>query len=420
MRLFISYRRADNAEFVERIRDWLLHRYGRENVFMDFDAIPPFVRFADYIRARLQESDAVIVIVGPRWLELLREKAAGGEDDFVRIEVEEALALGKRIAPICIKGGMMPRRGDVPESLRGLCDYNAASLDSGRGFYEGIERIVGALETSHPKPVTGGEDTSSPNHLSVNREKERKREGWMPKLDAEGKTTDQPPRNLMAEWIDGLVRRASALHEAGDYAGAIREYDDVIQLRPTHAAAYNNRGFARRLAGDVDGAIADYTRAIELDSADYLPYYNRGLAYLTQGRLNEAREDLTKALEIGHPEPWAVHYDLGMVRERRGDMDGALRDYSRAIESKSTYAEAYNNRGGLLAALGRTSEAISDFSLSIVHENEALEIPYTNRGLVYLRMGEAKKAIQDFESALRIKPGYAPAEAGLAEARGEG
>jgi hypothetical protein len=39
LKLFVNYRRADHPEFVETIRTWFLHRYGRENVFMDFDSI---------------------------------------------------------------------------------------------------------------------------------------------------------------------------------------------------------------------------------------------------------------------------------------------------------------------------------------------------------------------------------------------
>ena len=73
-KIFISYRRSDNPDFVDRIRDWFIHRYGRANVFMDFDSIPPGVKFADYIRATIQQSDTVIAVIGPRWLELLREK----------------------------------------------------------------------------------------------------------------------------------------------------------------------------------------------------------------------------------------------------------------------------------------------------------------------------------------------------------
>ncbi len=64
-KIFISYRRDDHPDFVERIRDWFVIRYGRSNVFMDFDSIPPFTKFADYIREKVEETDVMIVIIGP-------------------------------------------------------------------------------------------------------------------------------------------------------------------------------------------------------------------------------------------------------------------------------------------------------------------------------------------------------------------
>ncbi len=144
--VFISYRRDDNADFVERIRDWFMMRYGRDNVFMDFDTLPPFVPFAEFIRERVRESDVVVAIIGPRWLELLREKEAAGLEDYVRIEVGLALKEGKLVAPICIKDAPIPREADLPPDVRPMLAYNAARIDTGRHFLDNIDRIVNGLE----------------------------------------------------------------------------------------------------------------------------------------------------------------------------------------------------------------------------------------------------------------------------------
>jgi hypothetical protein len=145
-KIFVSYRRVDNADFVERIRDWFMQRYGRSNVFMDFDNIPPFTLFADYIRDRVRECDVLIAIIGPRWLELLREKTLDPANDYVRVEIQLALEEKKLIAPICIKGASVPRNDDLPDDLRAMAGYNAAHLDSGRTFLDNIELIMDAVE----------------------------------------------------------------------------------------------------------------------------------------------------------------------------------------------------------------------------------------------------------------------------------
>src|SRR5271165_2914688 len=51
---------------------------------------------------------------------------------------------------------------------------------------------------------------------------------------------------------------------------------DAIELKPD-AAAYYNRGNAKRAKGDSDGAITDYSKAIELKPDFAEAYSNRGV-----------------------------------------------------------------------------------------------------------------------------------------------
>ncbi|MEZ4671677.1 MAG: toll/interleukin-1 receptor domain-containing protein [Anaerolineae bacterium] len=147
-KIFISYRRADNPDFVERIRDWFAWKYGRDSVFMDFDAIPPFTLFADYIREKVRECDLLVAIIGPEWMRLMQERIHQQDDeDYVRLEIKLALEEQKPIAPICIKKAGEPRKKDVPSELRQMLDYNVAYLDSGRHFLDNIEMILDAVES---------------------------------------------------------------------------------------------------------------------------------------------------------------------------------------------------------------------------------------------------------------------------------
>jgi tetratricopeptide (TPR) repeat protein len=57
-----------------------------------------------------------------------------------------------------------------------------------------------------------------------------------------------------------------AKYQAGDYQGALADYNKAIELDPKLAMGYNNRAFLKnnRLK-DYQGALADYNKAIELD-----------------------------------------------------------------------------------------------------------------------------------------------------------
>jgi TIR domain len=67
-KITISYRRDDSMDITGRIFDRLTSRYGRETVFRDIDSIPPGLDFREHIRASIEDSDVLMVVVGPRWM----------------------------------------------------------------------------------------------------------------------------------------------------------------------------------------------------------------------------------------------------------------------------------------------------------------------------------------------------------------
>ncbi|MBZ0310153.1 MAG: toll/interleukin-1 receptor domain-containing protein, partial [Anaerolineae bacterium] len=147
LRLFINYRRADHALVVENLRTHFMYRYGRENVFMDFDSIPPFTQFADFIREQVRAVDALVMIMGPRWIELLQQKAQAGEPDYVLIELEEAIQHNKVIAPILIENATLPNKRDLPAFLHPVFDtVNIPSVRAGLDMLNNIDRLTKALE----------------------------------------------------------------------------------------------------------------------------------------------------------------------------------------------------------------------------------------------------------------------------------
>ena len=70
-----------------------------------------------------------------------------------------------------------------------------------------------------------------------------------------------------------------------------------IELNPTLAQAYNNRGITYAETGDYDDAIRDFTKAIEIDPNFAMAMANMGLAYAQKGDKDNARQWWKKALE---------------------------------------------------------------------------------------------------------------------------
>src|SRR3989344_6946387 len=101
-----------------------------------------------------------------------------------------------------------------------------------------------------------------------------------------------------------------------------------------------------KTSGDV--RIAACTRAIESgrwQGANLaLAYNNRGIAKRAKGDLNGAIADYNRALELD-PRHANAYINRGYAKQVRGDHDGAITDYNRALKFDPQYALAYNNRG---------------------------------------------------------------------------
>ncbi|MCL4253856.1 MAG: formylglycine-generating enzyme family protein [Anaerolineae bacterium] len=144
--LFVNYRRADDKVFVELLRTHFMFRYGQDNVFMDFDTIPPFADFAEFIKDRVRASDVLVMMIGKNWLKLLKDKEAKGEPDYVRMELEEALKHNIPIAPILIQGAQLPDKNDVPASLQPIWSLNIPAINEGRDLLNNIGYIMQGFE----------------------------------------------------------------------------------------------------------------------------------------------------------------------------------------------------------------------------------------------------------------------------------
>ena len=108
------------------------------------------------------------------------------------------------------------------------------------------------------------------------------------------------------------------------------------------------------------------------------------------------------ALQI-NPKMKTVFNDRGNLRLRQGEVERALADFHRAVESDPNYDLAYNNRGIARVGLGDLDGAISDFTHAIKLNARFLEA-YVNRGLVRLQQGMKTEAEKDFARAVELKP----------------
>ena len=89
-------------------------------------------------------------------------------------------------------------------------------------------------------------------------------------------------------------------------------------------------------------------------------------------------------------------------------MNGASRDFSKAIEIDNKFAQAYFNRAMIEYSNKNYEKAVKDYSIYIsLNPNDAEA--YNNRALARMHIGgQTKEAVYDCLKALKLNPEYLP------------
>jgi tetratricopeptide (TPR) repeat protein len=183
-------------------------------------------------------------------------------------------------------------------------------------------------------------------------------------------SVQEPLPETAQEYFElGYVRLAE-----DDYPEALRAFSRAIELDPSDARYYRARARVYRVLENKEGALADYsaaialtepselartgffqkslyeqravvrrelkqyrdaaddlTRLIELNPKSFPLYVQRAEVYELDGNLGAATEDVTKAIAL-EPAPFLYAY-RARLRAQGGDLDGAIADCTRTLES---------------------------------------------------------------------------------------
>jgi tetratricopeptide (TPR) repeat protein len=100
-----------------------------------------------------------------------------------------------------------------------------------------------------------------------------------------------------------------------------------------------------------------------------------------------------------------AYYNLGLAYQKKGEVDRAIADYTKAIAIDQKYSNAYNNRGLAYYRKSEVDRAIADYDKAIAIDPK-YAYAYNGRGAAYQKKGEVDRAIADYRKALEIDPSY--------------
>jgi hypothetical protein len=151
-RIFLCYRREDTQGEAGRLHDRLSAVYGPEWVFMDVDSVPFGVDFVDHIREQLADCAVMIVVIGRSWASTTDRKGRRRleeREDWVRVEIAEALKRKLPILPVLVQNATMPDAEDLPEDIRVFARRNAIDMTH-RRWQADVEQLLQAINRFMP------------------------------------------------------------------------------------------------------------------------------------------------------------------------------------------------------------------------------------------------------------------------------
>jgi tetratricopeptide (TPR) repeat protein len=142
------------------------------------------------------------------------------------------------------------------------------------------------------------------------------------------------------------------------------------------------------------------------------------LVFLLRDRIDEfigatrSRQSFKQNLQAAtlNPADASAHYQLGLIYQKRGELDAAAGSFKRAVEIDPRETDAHYQLGRIARQEGRLNEAVQHFErvvrLEPAHSQNEI---WRETGLVYYDAGQYQDALEMFDKFLDKRPSDAEA-----------
>jgi predicted O-linked N-acetylglucosamine transferase (SPINDLY family) len=206
-----------------------------------------------------------------------------------------------------------------------------------------------------------------------------------------------PPKQLT---IEQALSRAKKATKQGNTSVALQLYNAILQSHPNHHIAKKR---LRQLQIKLP-----HNQSIQTQVANPSQNQIDTLANLYQSGQMAKTESFCRELLQSHPQSLIVINVLGAALKDQGKLKDAIQAFSKVIQLKPDYIEAYYNRGVVLQELGQLSKAVDSYNKAIQLKPDYVQA-YNNSGLALQELGQLDKALKSCEQAIQLKPDYAQA-----------
>ncbi len=164
-KIFISYRREDSRYETGAIQARLRSLLPRDEIYFDVDSIPLGRSFRKHLEGAVGECNYVIAIVGRSWENACDEngrRRLDNPNDWVRIEIETALARDIPVIPVLLDKVAMPDPAMLPDGLKEFSEACCMGVRPHPDFDNDIQKISRAIQKQESQRKAQGSSRARP------------------------------------------------------------------------------------------------------------------------------------------------------------------------------------------------------------------------------------------------------------------
>jgi tetratricopeptide (TPR) repeat protein len=221
-------------------------------------------------------------------------------------------------------------------------------------------------------------------------------------------TFNRDPANGYSDYQ--LQQMGEKFLAAQDLGQALKYLSLAEKRRPNDAVVQYDLGLAYYERGLNYEAVTHLKKALTL-KPDYPEAENAlGRYYAELGQIDQAQWCFERALANPfYTTPQIALYNLGLIYEKKGDLEAALKKYQEAVRLQRNYGPAYYRMGLLLEESRRADEAREAYGNAIEFAPYLVEAQY-RYGVMSYTAGELESAFYSLNRVVKLAPHSTMAE----------
>lgn len=210
---------------------------------------------------------------------------------------------------------------------------------------------------------------------------------------------------LRPDYAEAYNNLAILYDKKNDYSNALINYAKAVNLQPDYITAHQNLGLFFLKHNKIDEAIIQFNNVLQLDPALLSAHYYLGNCYLGKNQLDLAKTHYQEVLALN-----AEHSDtlnnLGVISLKKDEPQLAIDYFTKALAFDIDHEDARNNLAATFMQYDRHENAAKHYRELLRHYPENTEYNY-NIAVAYMNLGHLKEAIEHFEKVLKQLPRHA-------------